>query len=89
MRTLQVKMQDETQTVVASGVAPNERVVTTGFARLTDGAKVTIGSGNGAAPAQGALQGVGPHDGQQRPAGTHNGERRQRGGGGSRTNTPQ
>jgi len=29
-------------------------VVTTGFARLTDGAKVEIGSASGAAPPQGA-----------------------------------
>lgn len=87
MRPVQVRMQDETQTVVASGVTPNERVVTTGFARLTDGAKVTISTG-GAAPATGALQGVGQREGQ-RPAGTPNSERRQRGGEGSRTNTQQ
>jgi membrane fusion protein, multidrug efflux system len=44
MRPIKVQKQDEIQTVVASGVEPPERVVTTGFARLTDGAKVTIGS---------------------------------------------
>ncbi|AXK81818.1 efflux RND transporter periplasmic adaptor subunit [Pseudolabrys taiwanensis] len=92
MRPVQVRMQDENQTVIANGVTPGERVVTTGFARLTDGAKVAVSSGNaaaGAAPATGgALQGVGTRDGQ-RPAGTQNGERRQRGGGGSRTNAPQ
>lgn len=87
MRPVQVRMQDENQTVVASGVAPNERVVTTGFARLTDGAKVTISTG-GAAPAAGALQGVGQREGQ-RPGSTPNSERRQRGGEGSRTNTQQ
>ena len=87
MRPVQVRMQDETQTVVASGIMPNERVVTTGFARLTDGAKVTISSG-AAAPAAGNLQGAGRREGQ-RPAGTPNSERRQRGGEGSRTNTSQ
>lgn len=92
MRPVQVRMQDESQTVIASGVTPNERVVTTGFARLTDGAKVTISTGGGtpAAPA-GALQGASgtrQRDGQ-RPAAAQNGERRQRGGEGSRTNAPQ
>ncbi len=72
MRPITVQKQDENQTVVASGLKPQEKVVTTGFARLTDGAKVTIGGGDAtAAPApQGAKPG--------------NGERRQRGGNGSR-----
>ena len=72
MRPIAVQRQDENQTVVKSGVKPPEKVVTTGFARLTDGAKVTIGGGDAtAAPApQGAKPG--------------NGERRQRGGNGSR-----
>ncbi|MCK9907940.1 efflux RND transporter periplasmic adaptor subunit [Microbacteriaceae bacterium K1510] len=87
MRPVQVRMQDETQTVIASGVTPGERVVTTGFARLTDGAKVSVSGGAAAAPT-GALQGVGRRDGQQ-PAGAQNGNRRQRGGEGSRTNAPQ
>jgi multidrug efflux system membrane fusion protein len=48
MRPIVVQKQDETQTVVKSGVAPPERVVTTGFVRLTDGSKITIGSPAGA-----------------------------------------
>ena len=44
IRPIVVQKQDETQTVVKSGVTPPERVVTTGFARLTDGSKVQIGS---------------------------------------------
>ncbi|HEY5305645.1 MAG TPA: efflux RND transporter periplasmic adaptor subunit [Pseudolabrys sp.] len=48
MRPIVVQKQDETQTVVKSGLAAGERVVTTGFVRLTDGSKVTIGSDNGA-----------------------------------------
>ena len=58
MRPLVVQKQDETQTVVKSGVAVGERVVTTGFVRLTDGSKVIIGSADGApaAPAPGARQ---------------------------------
>jgi multidrug efflux system membrane fusion protein len=50
MRPITVQKQDETQTVVKTGVEPAERVVTTGFARLTDGTKVSIGTGD-AAPA--------------------------------------
>jgi len=58
MRAIVVQKQDETQTVVQSGVAVGERVVTTGFVRLTDGSKITIGSAAGAptAPAQGNRQ---------------------------------
>ena len=37
MRAVTVAQQDEVQAVVANGVEPAERVVTTGFARLTDG----------------------------------------------------
>src|SRR6185312_5496212 len=76
VRPIVVQKQDETQTVVKSGVEPNERVVTTGFVRLTDGSKVTIGDANApAAPPQGAR----PRDGQQR----------QRGGSNSRPNSSQ
>ena len=42
IRPIKVQKQDETQTVVQSGLEPPDRVVTTGFARLTDGAKVTL-----------------------------------------------
>jgi multidrug efflux system membrane fusion protein len=44
MRPINVRKQDETQTVVASGVASGDRVVTTGFVQLTDGKAVTVGS---------------------------------------------
>jgi len=66
MRPITVAKQDETQTVVPNGVVPPERVVTTGFARLTDGGKVSISSGDGtpAAQPQGARQ-----RGGKRPAG--------------------
>jgi len=45
MRKIAVQKQDEMQTVVASGLAPPESVITSGFGRLTDGAKVTLGGG--------------------------------------------
>ena len=44
MRPIVVQKQDEMQTVVKSGLAVDERVVTNGFVRLTDGSKVIIGS---------------------------------------------
>jgi multidrug efflux system membrane fusion protein len=39
-----VAQQDDTQAVIAAGVAADERVVTTGFNQLTDGAKIAIGT---------------------------------------------
>ena len=39
-----VTQQNETDAVIASGLSPDERVVTTGFANLSDGARVIIGS---------------------------------------------
>jgi len=70
VRPITVQKQDETQTVVSKGLEAPERVVTTGFVRLTDGTQVAIGSGE--AP---AAQPAG-----QRPQG-QGGGRRQRGDG--------
>lgn len=38
-----VRQQDEKDAVIAKGIAPTDRVVTTGFANLSDSAKVTVG----------------------------------------------
>jgi multidrug efflux system membrane fusion protein len=78
VRPITVQKQDETQTVVSNGLEPPERVVTTGFVRLTEGTKVAIGSGD--AP---AAQPAG-----QRPQG-QGGARRQRGAGTARPSTQQ
>ena len=78
VRPITVQKQDETQTVVSKGLEAPERVVTTGFVRLTDGTKVAIGSGE--AP---AAQPAG-----QRPQG-QGGGRRQRGDGTARPKTQQ
>lgn len=75
MRPIVVERQDETRTVVKSGLTPPEQVVTTGFARLTDGAKVSVSSGEiKSAPATTAprARGQGQNgatgaSGQQRP----------------------
>lgn len=53
IRPITVQKQDENQTVVSKGLEPAERVVTTGFARLTDGAKVAVSTGDGTPPAAG------------------------------------
>jgi membrane fusion protein, multidrug efflux system len=39
-----VTQQNETDAVIASGLTPDDRVVTTGFANLADGSKVMVGS---------------------------------------------
>jgi membrane fusion protein, multidrug efflux system len=78
VRPITVQKQDETQTVISKGLEAPERVVTTGFVRLTDGTKVAIGSGE--AP---AAQPAG-----ERPQG-QGGGRRQRGSGTARPNTQQ
>jgi membrane fusion protein, multidrug efflux system len=44
MRPVTVTQQDEDQSVITSGVASGDRVITTGFNQLADGSRVTIGS---------------------------------------------
>jgi multidrug efflux system membrane fusion protein len=59
MRPITVVKQDEVQAVVSKGVEPPEQVVTTGFVRLTEGAKVTVsepGAPPAATPAPGTRQ---------------------------------
>ena len=51
VRPVTVTQQDENQAVIAEGVAETERVVTSGFAQLTNGRKVAVAAGeSGAAP---------------------------------------
>ncbi|HZD90272.1 MAG TPA: efflux RND transporter periplasmic adaptor subunit [Pseudolabrys sp.] len=50
MHLVKVQRQDETQTVIASGLELSARVVTTGFVELTDGKQVKVGGGAGAPP---------------------------------------
>ena len=94
MRPINVQKQDEAQTVVASGVAPPERVVTTGFARLVDGGKIAIGSAEGVpvarTPGGPARSGQRPAgDEQRQPGARQGGDQRQRGGNNARPNAPQ
>jgi multidrug efflux system membrane fusion protein len=50
-RAVTVSQQDDVQSVVTSGLEPPDRVVTTGFARLTEDSAVTIGSPDDTPPA--------------------------------------
>ena len=79
VRPVVVQKQDETQTVIKSGVDADQRVITTGFVRLTDGSKISIGSADAGTPAQGAQ----PRP--QRPD-RQGSERRQRGSGSNKQN---
>ncbi|WP_322516963.1 efflux RND transporter periplasmic adaptor subunit [Rhodopseudomonas palustris] len=45
-RPVKVTQQNETEAVIASGLTPADRVVTTGFANLSEGATVRIGDGS-------------------------------------------
>jgi len=45
-RPITVTQQDEKDAVIAKGLEASDRVVTTGFANLADGAKVSVGSGD-------------------------------------------
>lgn len=51
MRPVTISEQDENQTVIATGLKDGERVATTGFNQLSDGGKISIGTGDGTAPA--------------------------------------
>jgi multidrug efflux system membrane fusion protein len=42
---VRVTQQTETQAVIASGIAPGQQVVTSGFASLQDGARISLSSG--------------------------------------------
>jgi membrane fusion protein, multidrug efflux system len=44
VRPVTVAQQDDVEAVIASGIDEGERVVTTGFSQLTDGATITIGT---------------------------------------------
>jgi membrane fusion protein, multidrug efflux system len=43
VRPVTLTQQDDVQAVILSGIDDGERVITTGFAQLTDGTKITIG----------------------------------------------
>ncbi|BBK36438.1 transporter [Allostella sp. ATCC 35155] len=81
LRPVTVVQQDETQAVIGEGLAGGERVVTSGFTRLTAGSRVQV-SAPGSTPAivpvagerrrgpgSGPREGRGPRGAGERPAG--------------------
>jgi len=51
VRNVTVAQQDDVRAVITDGLQANAQVITTGFARLTDGGRVTVSSGEEGAPA--------------------------------------
>ncbi|MGN8113832.1 efflux RND transporter periplasmic adaptor subunit [Labrys sp. 22185] len=89
MRPVTVSQQGDQQVVVDSGLKNGEKIITTGFARLSDGAKVEV-SKSGAVPAEEDEEGLGapaaqPETGSKTEGGEgqpqRKGHRRQQGGG--------
>jgi multidrug efflux system membrane fusion protein len=76
-----VTQQNETDAVIASGLSASDRVVTTGFANLSDGAKVVVGNNDSMptadlAPHRRGRGGQG-RDGQARDGQAKDGQRRE------------
>jgi multidrug efflux system membrane fusion protein len=87
-RNITVSEQDDVQSVVTSGIEPPERVVTTGFARLTEDSAVTVASSDETQPVPNAAP---PRRRQGGPGGAaQNGNRRRGQGsqGGQATGSP-
>ena len=84
-KPITVTQQNETDAVISKGLSPSDRVVTTGFANLSDGAKVRIGSADQAptldlAPRKRERRGGRDHGGNgERRAKQKNGEDHQKG----------
>jgi len=75
-----VTQQNETDAVIASGISASDRVVTTGFANLSEGAKVTVGKADQAPAADLAPRKKGGKGGQGRDGqGERRGKRGERG----------
>jgi multidrug efflux system membrane fusion protein len=71
VRLVTVSQQDETQAVITRGLQSDERVVTTGFARLTVGTQVAVTNAETVLPASAQ-----PAEPQRRPGRRERGERR-------------
>jgi multidrug efflux system membrane fusion protein len=75
-----VTQQNETDAVIASGISASDRVVTTGFANLSEGAKVTVGKDDQAPAADLAPRKKGGKGGQGKDGqGERRGKRGERG----------
>ena len=74
VRAVKVGQQDDTSAVIPEGLKPDERVVTTGFTRLSNGTRVRVQAGEGEA---------GASDTPPAPAAAPEERRRKRGGAGA------
>ncbi len=80
VRPIAVTQQDDKLAVISKGVAPSDMVVTTGFARLKDGAEVTVSPPADAKPAAASdtRHTAGRMPARRRPAIRHRSTRRHR-----------
>jgi multidrug efflux system membrane fusion protein len=81
IRLVTTNQQDDRRAVIASGLNPGERIVTTGFSRLAEGAKVNVTAAAEQEPGEGApaLRRAGPPAPEAAAAGQRQrGERRNR-----------
>jgi multidrug efflux system membrane fusion protein len=99
VKPIRVAIQDDVRAVIADGLSPGERVVTTGFAQLADGSRVTVSGGTpatapaggpaGERPRRGPMAGQGGQGGQSGQPGQGGGRRERAGtGGGDGTGAP-
>ena len=80
VRAVKVGQQDDTSAVIPDGLKPDERVVTTGFTRLSNGTRVRVQAGEGQPEAA-------PADTTQAPDAAPPERRRKRDGGAGAENT--
>jgi multidrug efflux system membrane fusion protein len=80
VRAVKVGQQDDTSAVIPDGLKPDERVVTTGFTRLSNGTRVRVQAGEGQPEAA-------PADTTQAPTPGPSERRRKRDGGAGAENT--
>ncbi len=68
LMTVKVTQEDEKQAVIAEGLKPGDKVITTSFVNLQDGSKVNLGGGEGQSqPPEGAPSAEGaPAEGERR-----------------------
>lgn len=90
VRSVTVTQQDDVQAVLGSGVQAGDRIVTTGFAQLSDGRRVTVTPGEGSQPPAARpdggrrqnrtprTEGAAPDAGANPPAGARRPTRQQR-----------
>jgi multidrug efflux system membrane fusion protein len=69
MRPVQVSEQTDTVAVITQGIGGGDQVVTSGFGRLSDGAKITVGGDAAAPDSPGSGSSEKKHDGGHRHQG--------------------